>query len=159
MTAPRIAVLMATTGLALAACGSGSDSAPPVTETSAAEAPATDAAEAADDFSEAEPEAPAGSDIDDPEVVGDPPPTEPSDAAAEDAAADEPPATEAPAEVPAEPVVGGRALAPDVQAAAQFDGNPFPDLVVDDVGKGSQGNIANILPSDRPVLLWAWAPH
>ena len=46
-----------------------------------------------------------------------------------------------------------------VESDAQFDGNPFPDLVVDDVGRDGEANIANILPSDRPVLLWTWAPH
>ena len=72
--------------------------------------------------------------------------------------------TEAPVETDAaagpEPApVGGRAFATDVQPESQFDGNPFPDLVVDDVGRDGQANIANILPSERPVLLWAWAPH
>lgn len=165
MTAPRIAVLMAATGLTLAACGSGSDSAPPVTEPPVVtNAPAADAAEPADDFSEADTEAepPVASAIDDttePEAVSDPPPTEPADEPADETAAEAPPATEAPVEVPAEPVLGGRSLAADVQPQAQFESNPFPDLVVNDVGKGTQVNVANILPSDRPVLLWAWAPH
>ena len=71
---------------------------------------------------------------------------------------DEAPETETEA-APAEPQIGGRAFAVDVESASQFDGNPFPDLVVEDVGRDGQGNLANILPSDRPVLLWAWAPH
>lgn len=69
------------------------------------------------------------------------------------------PATDAPPAEPAPPAVGGRALATTVEPASQFDGNPFPDLVVEDIGRSGEANTANILPSDRPVLLWTWAPH
>jgi hypothetical protein len=55
--------------------------------------------------------------------------------------------------------VGGRVLASELDPAADFDANPFPNLVVDDVGRGGQANLANLLPTDRPVLVWAWAPH
>ncbi len=60
---------------------------------------------------------------------------------------------------PVEPIVRGRLLAAEVRPEAELDSNPFPDLVVDDIGKDTEVNIRNILPSDRPVLLWAWAPH
>jgi hypothetical protein len=55
--------------------------------------------------------------------------------------------------------IGGRALATDLEPASAFAGNPLPDLVVDDLGRSAQANLANLLPSDRPVLVWAWAPH
>lgn len=83
----------------------------------------------------------------------------PSDTTLAEVPASEPPATDTPAPILAEPVIGGRLFATDVQPNAQFDANPFPDLVVDDIGKDARVNIKNILPSDRPVLLWAWAPH
>jgi hypothetical protein len=35
----------------------------------------------------------------------------------------------------------------------------LPDLVVDDVGAGAKVNLASLAPSQRPVLLWMWAPH
>ena len=121
------------------------DESVPVDESVSTDAPATDDAA---DGSE-----PAG-DVAEPETAEAPPE---DDDAAEPA---EPVATEAPAPEPAaEPVVGGRLFAPEVQPDAQFDGNPFPDLVVDDIGKDAKVNLKNVLPSDRPVLLWAWAPH
>jgi hypothetical protein len=48
---------------------------------------------------------------------------------------------------------------PDVALASEIATNPFPDLVVDDVGRGTKVNIRNIVPADKPVLLWMWAPH
>ncbi len=172
--------------LTLAACGSGSDStAVPAagdalvpTSGDVATADSTqDAAPAADAAPAGEPEAAASTDV--PAADSTDTSTDTSTDASTDADAEQPVATdasedasvgeEAPAEPVAteapeaaastEPVVGGRLFASDVQPAAQFDGNPFPDLVVDDIGKDAQVNIKNILPSDRPVLLWAWAPH
>jgi hypothetical protein len=130
--------------LTLAACGSGSDgSAPPAT----ADQPAAEVS-TGDDLSEG-----GTTEIAAPETESEQPAVSETDPEGEAPPA-EPVATEV-----AAPVAGGRLFAADVQPAAQFDGNPFPDLVVDDVGKDAQVNIANILPSDRPVLLWAWAPH
>jgi hypothetical protein len=83
----------------------------------------------------------------------------PEAAPATDAPVAEPIPTDAPPAEREPPAVGGRSFATAVEPDAQFDGNPFPDLVVDDVGRGGEANIANILPSDRPVLLWTWAPH
>ena len=36
---------------------------------------------------------------------------------------------------------------------------PLPDVSVQDVGAGAQVNLASLLPADRPILLWMWAPH
>jgi len=160
------ALVGATLLLTLAACGSGSDeAAPPVTD----QVPAATDAPAGDGVTEAEAtetEAPvtdapateaAATDAPEPEEEAEQPVD--TDATADEAPA-EPVATDAPEAVaPAAPVVGGRLFASEVQPAAQFDSNPFPDLVVDDIGKDVKVNVANILPSDRPVLLWAWAPH
>jgi hypothetical protein len=48
---------------------------------------------------------------------------------------------------------------PEVDPASDVENNLFPDLVVDDIGRGKKVNIRNIVPSDKPVLLWMWAPH
>lgn len=75
-------------------------------------------------------------------------------------AAEEPVPTEPPPAPEPEPAaIGGRAFASDLEPASDFDGNPLPDLVVEDVGRGQTANIRNIFPADRPVLLWAYAPH
>ncbi len=152
MNARRTAVLVAGIGLTLAACATSepvSETAPVATE---APAPATD---------------PPGDDVPADTPATDAPVTEapvtdapaPAEAPATDPPVVEPAPTEAPPAAPEPPALGGRALATTVEPEAQFDANPFPDLVVDDVGRGSEANIANILPSDRPVLLWTWAPH
>ncbi|MDX2379801.1 MAG: hypothetical protein QNM02_08585 [Acidimicrobiia bacterium] len=47
----------------------------------------------------------------------------------------------------------------EVGSASEVESNLFPDLVVDDIGRGKKVNIRNIVPSDKPVLLWMWAPH
>ncbi len=47
----------------------------------------------------------------------------------------------------------------EVDPASEIETNLFPDLVVDDLGRGKKVNIRNIVPSDKPVLLWMWAPH
>ena len=150
MNRRRISVLVAAVGLTVTACGTSDPAAttdPPATDTAPTEAaPATDAP----------PATPAASD-----APTAPPATEAqaTDTPVTDTPATDPPATEAPPAEPQPAPVGGRALAPTVEADSQFDGNPFPDLVVNDVGRGGEANIANILPADRPVLLWTWAPH
>ncbi|MGH9155624.1 MAG: hypothetical protein ACRD1K_07295 [Acidimicrobiales bacterium] len=35
----------------------------------------------------------------------------------------------------------------------------LPDLVVDDVGAGAKVNLASLVPSPQPLLVWFWAPH
>jgi ABC-type Fe3+-citrate transport system substrate-binding protein len=47
----------------------------------------------------------------------------------------------------------------DVDPASEIDSNLFPDLVVDDVTREKKVNLRNVVPSDKPVLLWMWAPH
>ncbi len=143
--------------LVLTACGTASDDDAAATTSDAADQ--ASATSTPGDFEPVESEpAVAQPDADQPDATqpeAEPAVTTPATAA--------PPATDAttttaPPPVP-EPVIGGRLLASAVQPAADFDNNPFPDLVVDDIGKDAQVNIRNILPSDRPVLLWAWAPH
>lgn len=148
--------------LVLAACGEGSSGSDSATSGPAASdaPPATAAPDA-----ETDADVDAQADAPDESVATEPPAELPAttvidavDDETETATdADEPAPEPEPAVAPAE--IGGRAFATDVQPAADFDGNPFPDLVVDDVGRASEANIRNILPSDRPVLLWTWAPH
>jgi hypothetical protein len=149
----RTPLLAVAIGLTLAACGTSDPAA--TTTPGATTPPPTETAQTNDS-----PNEPSATDAEpaDNEPPAEPPTTEPttSDAVAE-TPAPEVPATEPP---PAEAApLGGRAFSTTVESDAQFDGNPFPDLVVDDVGRDGEANIANILPSDRPVLLWTWAPH
>ena len=37
--------------------------------------------------------------------------------------------------------------------------NLFPDLVVDDVTRAKKVNLRNLIPSEKPVLVWMYAPH
>ncbi|MEP1124539.1 MAG: hypothetical protein ABJH68_11690 [Ilumatobacter sp.] len=146
---------------ALTSCGSGSGSGADGAAENGSTGPTSPPAAAA---------SPAGEDVTPtPDQTVEPGPAAP--ATADSARPVEPPVADptppgttstetTPAEAgPAEAVVGGRLLAAEVRPEAELDSNPFPDLVVDDVGKDAQVNIRNILPSDRPVLLWAWAPH
>ncbi len=48
---------------------------------------------------------------------------------------------------------------PTVAAASDIESNPLPDLVIDNVSTGQKANLRNILPAEKPVLLWMWAPH
>jgi hypothetical protein len=50
--------------------------------------------------------------------------------------------------------LGGEALDP----ASDIPTNLFPDLVVDDVSRGKKVNLRNLIPSEKPVLVWMWAP-
>jgi hypothetical protein len=36
---------------------------------------------------------------------------------------------------------------------------PLPDVLVHDVTAGTQVSLSSLLPADRPILLWMWAPH
>jgi len=155
----RTPLLAVAIGLTLAACGTSDPTATTTPDATTIPGdtipPPTDAAPADDSPDEAS--APDAEPADN-ASPSEPPTTEPTatDAAAATPAS-EAPATEPP---PAEPApLGGRTFSTTVEADSQFDGNPFPDLVVDDVGRGGEANVANILPSDRPVLLWTWAPH
>ena len=46
-----------------------------------------------------------------------------------------------------------------VDAASEIPTNQLPDLVVDNVSTGTKVNLRNVVPSDRPILLWMYAPH
>ena len=149
----RIPLLAVAIGITLAACGTSDPAA--ITTPDATATPPAEAAQTNDSPDE------APTTGDEP-VDGEPPAEPPTTAPTATGAAAETPASEAPATEPppaeAAPL-GGRAFSTTIESDAQFDGNPFPDLVVDDVGRDGEANIANILPSDRPVLLWTWAPH
>ncbi|MCC6436023.1 MAG: hypothetical protein IT196_13390 [Acidimicrobiales bacterium] len=51
------------------------------------------------------------------------------------------------------------ATAPAGAAAATLTGdNPLPALDVTDVSPGAPVALAELLPADRPLLVWMWAP-
>lgn len=151
--------------LTLAACGGGSSGSESATseagEPMPTPAPTDEAFSAVDDEAQAEP-APEPAVGDAGETDPEPDAAAETDVAAQTETAAEPAVEDAGEAVP-EPAdvaeIGGRAFAGDVQAASDIDSNPFPDLVVDDVGRGGVANIRNIIPAARPILLWTWAPH
>ena len=59
---------------------------------------------------------------------------------------------------PSEPLP---AVADDVALRPESDiaTNLLPDLVVDNLNDDNKINLRNIVPSDRPIVLWMWAPH
>ncbi len=59
----------------------------------------------------------------------------------------------------AAPVAGVDLGTAEVDPASDVATNPLPDLVVDDVRRDAKVNLRNLLPAERPVLLWLWAPH
>ena len=46
-----------------------------------------------------------------------------------------------------------------VDPASEIATNQLPDLVLDNVSTGTKVNLRNVVPSDRPILLWMYAPH
>lgn len=159
VNARRVPLIVTAIGLTLAACGTSdassttaNDPEPVTTEA----APPDDVSQSVD--TDAAPTTETSTDTDSP-IEADTPTDTDSPAPATTAPSTDVPTTEPPPAEPEPAQLGGRTFATAVEPAAQFDGNPFPDLVVDDAGRGGQANIANILPSDRPVLLWTWAPH
>ncbi len=80
-----------------------------------------------------------------------------------EADAEEPPAEPEPTTTLApEPVaapLGGRELGQALRPESATGNNPLPDLLVDDVPRGTQVQLANVFPAQLPVLIWAWAPH
>jgi len=38
-------------------------------------------------------------------------------------------------------------------------GSAIPDVTVLDVASGGEFALGSVVPSDRPVLVWFWAPH
>lgn len=61
----------------------------------------------------------------------------------------------------AEPAEQLPAVADDVALRPEADiaTNLLPDLVVDNLNDDNKINLRNIVPSDRPIVLWMWAPH
>ena len=50
-------------------------------------------------------------------------------------------------------------IGPDVVPTAEIETNQLPSVVLDDVGRGAKVNFRNLVPQDKPILLWAYAPH
>ncbi len=50
-------------------------------------------------------------------------------------------------------------VGPDVIPAAEIDTNILPNVVVDDLNNDRKVNFRNLVPQDKPVLLWMYAPH
>lgn len=62
---------------------------------------------------------------------------------------------------------GGESAAPAVEAtpddlavepASEIETNILPDVVVDNLILNNKANLRNVIPSDKVVLLWMWAP-
>ena len=68
-------------------------------------------------------------------------------------------ATDAAADADAPAVAGVDLGTAELDPASDVATNPLPDLVVDDVRRDTEVNLRNLLPAERPVLLWLWAPH
>ena len=50
-------------------------------------------------------------------------------------------------------------VGPDVAPASEVDTNRLRNVVVDDLNNDRKVNFRTLVPQDRPVLLWMWAPH
>lgn len=50
-------------------------------------------------------------------------------------------------------------VGPDVVPEAEIDTNLLPSVVVDDVTSGRKVNFRNLVPQEKPILLWMYAPH
>jgi hypothetical protein len=50
-------------------------------------------------------------------------------------------------------------VGPDVIPGAEIDTNLLPSVVVDDLTNDRKVNFRNLVPQEKPVLLWMWAPH
>lgn len=47
----------------------------------------------------------------------------------------------------------------DPASQAEPDGNVVPEVAVLDVGTGDTVDLGSLIPAQRPILLWFWAPH
>lgn len=47
----------------------------------------------------------------------------------------------------------------EVLPAAEIESNLLPSVVLDDVTTGRKVNFRNLVPQDKPILLWMYAPH
>ncbi|MEL6892232.1 MAG: hypothetical protein AAFP84_11590 [Actinomycetota bacterium] len=50
-------------------------------------------------------------------------------------------------------------LGETVRPESEFEANLLPSVVLDDVTTGRKVNFRNLVPQDKPVLLWMYAPH
>jgi|GEM_PF-7104264 len=50
-------------------------------------------------------------------------------------------------------------IGPDVVADAEVSTNLLPDVVIDDLNNGRKVNFRNLVPQEKPILLWMYAPH
>ena len=50
-------------------------------------------------------------------------------------------------------------VGPDVVPTAEIATNTLPSVVLDDVSTGRKVNFRNLVPQDKPILLWMYAPH
>jgi hypothetical protein len=68
---------------------------------------------------------------------------------------------EVPADVAATAVGAGFVdlVGAEVLPSAEIDTNQLPSVVVDDLTNDRKVNFRNLVPQDKPVLLWMWAPH
>jgi hypothetical protein len=70
---------------------------------------------------------------------------------------------ESPTETQAAPTVAGAGyvdlVGPEVVPSAEIETNVLPSVVVDDLNNDRKVNFRNLVPQDKPVLLWMWAPH
>ena len=48
---------------------------------------------------------------------------------------------------------------PDLPPSAEAATSPLPPVAVWDVGDSDWVQFADLLPSDKPLLVWFWAPH
>ena len=47
----------------------------------------------------------------------------------------------------------------EVTAESDIDANLLPSVVVDDLNNDRKVNFRNLVPQEKPILLWMWAPH
>lgn len=47
----------------------------------------------------------------------------------------------------------------DVIPAADVASNLLPSVIVNDLNTGQEVNFRNLVPQEKPILLWMWAPH
>lgn len=47
----------------------------------------------------------------------------------------------------------------EVIPAAEVASNLLPSVIVNDLNTGQEVNFRNLVPQEKPILLWMWAPH
>lgn len=78
----------------------------------------------------------------------------------ETAPAEAPAPTEAPTPTEApEPATESTAPAPEPATESTAPASDLPSVELVDVATGANVNLTSFAPSDRPLVLWFWAPH